>query len=156
MTEMMKRLAAATAILAAAGLAGSAFAQGPEAHHVTAAKLAEMSAKIKDGLSTNLVPTGPNATVMIVARDKDGEVEVHDKLSDEIIARKGNASIRVGGKVEGNHVTAPNEHRGGKTTGGTVYKLAPGDVIFIPAGMPHQMLVPKGTRFDYMAIKFPG
>ncbi len=152
----MKRFGMAAAVLSAAGLAGSAAAQPGEVHYIPAAKLAAMTAKIENGLASVAVPTGSNAVVLIEARDKDGEPEIHDKIGHEIIARRGAASILVGGKVEGDHLKVPNEHRGGKIVGGAVYKLAPGDVIWVPAGTPHQMLIPKGKRFTYMTVKYPG
>ncbi len=37
-----------------------------------------------------------------------------------------------------------------------VYDFNPGDAIYIPVGVPHQVLVPKGTTVTYMAVKFPG
>jgi mannose-6-phosphate isomerase-like protein (cupin superfamily) len=137
------------------GLAGAANAQtGQEPVRVPAAELAAKVASLKDGLVSFPVPTGPFATVLMVRRDRDGEVEVHTKLADELIAREGHAQILVGGTVAGNHQTAPNEMRGGAITGGKVYDLNPGDVIWIPIGMPHQMLVKKGASFSYMAVKF--
>ena len=54
----------------------------------------------------------------------------------------------------GIQITSPEEMRGGAITGGKVYDLNPGDVIWIPIGMPHQMLVKKGTSFSYIAVKF--
>jgi hypothetical protein len=32
--------------------------------------------------------------------------------------------------------------------------MGPGDVLWIPAGAPHQSLVPKGGDFRYLAFKF--
>jgi mannose-6-phosphate isomerase-like protein (cupin superfamily) len=139
----------------ALGLAGAANAQtAGEVHYVPATELAAKVAALKDGLVSSPVPTGPGVTVLMVRRDRDGEVEVHAKLADELIARKGHARIRVGGTVAGNRQTAPDEMRGGTITGGEVYDLNPGDVIWIPIGMPHQMLVKKGGSFSYMAVKF--
>jgi hypothetical protein len=139
----------------ALGLVGAASAQtGQEPIRVPAAQLAAKVATLKDGLVSFPVPTGPAATILMIRRDRDGEVEVHTKLADELIAREGHARILVGGTVAGNRPTAPNELRGGAITGGQVYDLNPGDVIWIPIGMPHQMLVKKGTSFSYMAVKF--
>lgn len=141
----------------AALLGGVAMAQGADQPKlVTAKELDALAAKIPAGQASIPVPTGAKATVLMAHRDKDGEVEVHMKQADELIMREGRARIRVGGTVAGQRQTAPDEFRGGAITGGTVYDLNPGDVIYIPVGMPHQMLVAPGTTITYMAAKFPG
>jgi quercetin dioxygenase-like cupin family protein len=37
---------------------------------------------------------------------------------------------------------------------GQVYNLAPGDVLWIPAGIPHQVRVPTGSAIEYLVFKF--
>jgi mannose-6-phosphate isomerase-like protein (cupin superfamily) len=143
-----------TAGAAALGLAGAALAQpAGEGVYVPAAKLTAMVAKTKDGSVSARVPTGPGTTLLTAHRDADGQVEVHTKLNDEIVVRSGKATFLVGGKVDGNKETAPGEWRGGKITGGHPYPMGPGDVLWIPAGAPHQVVSPKGD-FYYLAFKF--
>jgi len=142
------------AVVLAVGFAAPAGAQAAdEGHYVSAAELGAMVAKTKDGLATAPVPTGPGATVLAARRDGVGEVEVHERLNDEFVVQAGHATVRVGGKVAGNRQTAPGEWRGGTITGGASYQLAPGDVLWIPAGSPHQV-TPKGGTFRYLAFKF--
>lgn len=141
--------------LVASALAGAAAAQGAgEAVHVPAAKLAAMVAKTTDGVATAPVPTGPGTTLLVARRDAEGLVEVHERLNDEFVVQAGRAGVLVGGKVSGNRQTAPGEWRGGKIDGARRYDLGPGDVLWIPAGAPHQVLVPKGGSFSYLAFKF--
>jgi mannose-6-phosphate isomerase-like protein (cupin superfamily) len=142
-------------LAAAAALAGGAAVAQPAAEgvHVTAAKLQAMVAKTTDGLATAPVPAGPGTTMLIARRDADGQVEVHERLNDEFVVRAGTATVLVGGKVEGNKQTAPGEWRGGKVSGAQAYQLGPGDVLWIPAGAPHQVLKPAGG-FTYLAFKF--
>jgi mannose-6-phosphate isomerase-like protein (cupin superfamily) len=140
--------------LAAAGFALSAAAQAPdEGHYLSAAALAKLPGKTKDGLATAPLPTGPGATVLAAKRDKPGMVELHEHQNDEFLVQSGHAIVRVGGKVTGNRQTAPGEWRGGTIEGGHAYQMAPGDVLWIPAGAPHQV-TPKGGAFRYLAIKF--
>ena len=149
----MKLMALTVGLLA---LTGVASAQIPgEGTRMTAAELAAAVAKVGPSGSVNApVPTGPGATVLIVRRDAAGEVEVHDKVNDEFVVQSGHASVRVGGKVEGARQTAPGEWRGGVITGGKLHALGPGDVLWIPAGSPHQVLAPKSGPFLYLAVKF--
>lgn len=109
---------------------------------------------ITKGALSASIPTGPGATVLVAHRDKTGDVEIHSKVNDELVVRAGRASVLIGPKVEGAKETAPNELRGGTIVGGKTYPLAPGDVIWIPAGLGHQLLVPAGGSVDYLAIKF--
>jgi mannose-6-phosphate isomerase-like protein (cupin superfamily) len=125
-----------------------------EGVYVPAAKIAASTAKTKDGLATAPVATGPGTTILAAHRDADGQVEVHTRLNDEFVVLAGHATVLVGGKVEGNKETAPGEWRGGKISGGKSYALGPGDVLWIPAGTPHQSLVPKGGDFRYLTFKF--
>jgi mannose-6-phosphate isomerase-like protein (cupin superfamily) len=143
-------------IAGVAALAGAAAAQAPdEGRLMTAAQLRAAVAKTGPGGSVNApVPTGPGATVLAVKRDATGEVEVHTKLNDEFVVLDGHASVRVGGKLEGARETAPGEWRGGTISGGHSYELAPGDVLWIPAGAPHQVLATKAAPFLYLAVKF--
>ncbi|HEX2817271.1 MAG TPA: AraC family ligand binding domain-containing protein [Phenylobacterium sp.] len=143
-------LLAATAVAAL----GTGARAADQAHRVTGVEITAMVATLKDGLATAPLPTGPGAVVLAARRDRDGEVEVHEHLSDELVVRSGHAVFRVGGTVAGNRQTAPGEWRGGAMTGGDLYRLGPGDVLWIPAGMPHQALVDKGGAFSYLAIKF--
>jgi mannose-6-phosphate isomerase-like protein (cupin superfamily) len=126
-----------------------------EPQYVSSKDLSALVAKPKDGLVSIAVPTGPDYTVLVAHRDKTGEVEIHTKFDDEFVVRAGRASVLIGAKVEGAKETAPNELRGGTVVDGKTYDLAPGDVIWIPAGLGHQVIVPNGGSFEYLAIKFP-
>ncbi len=37
--------------------------------------------------------------------------------------------------------------------GGTKQEVAAGDVVHIPAGVPHQMLLPQGGTITYFVVK---
>jgi mannose-6-phosphate isomerase-like protein (cupin superfamily) len=150
----MKMLAVPLAIAGLALAALPAAGQAPdEGHFVSARQLQALVANSKDDPAIAPLPTGPGATVLAARRLKAGEVEVHDHLNDEFVVQSGHAVVRVGGRVSGNHQTAPGEWRGGAITGGHSYQLAPGDVLWIPAGSPHQV-TPKGGAFRYLAFKF--
>jgi len=49
--------------------------------------------------------------------------------------------------------TEPNEVRGPSIKGGERKPLAAGDVVHIPAKIPHQLLVPAGKEFTYFVMK---
>jgi mannose-6-phosphate isomerase-like protein (cupin superfamily) len=94
-----------------------------------------------------------NFTSMVARRDAPGEPEVHADWNDIFIAQDGEATLLYGGKVEGGHDTTPGEGRGGKIVGGKSQKLGAGDMVIIPAGMPHQTNATSDKTFTYMVIK---
>ncbi len=123
--------------------------------YFTAAQLASQVSHPVDGFAAKQFMNAPSSNVLIVRREKNGETEVHMALNDIFVVKSGHAKITVGGRVTGNRETAPKEWRGGEITGGTDYSLAPGDVLFIPAGIPHQVLVPNKSSITYVTVKTP-
>jgi mannose-6-phosphate isomerase-like protein (cupin superfamily) len=86
-------------------------------------------------------------------RDKNGVVEVHEKLVDVLVVQSGEATLVVGGTVVGGKTTAPGEIQGQSIKGGTSNKVGPGDVIHIPAGVPHQFFLDPGKQITYFVVK---
>lgn len=149
-----KRLGFALAGLVLSAGALTAATERPGPFRLTATEIEKLVANTTSGLASRALPTGAGGPVVVVARrEQPGEAEVHDGFNDIFVAHSGRASVLVGGKIEGQRQTAPGEWRGGKITGAETYELAPGDVLWIPAGLPHQVIVPKGSAFTYMAFK---
>jgi mannose-6-phosphate isomerase-like protein (cupin superfamily) len=145
-----KLLAAAVFVLASS----SAGAQGTAPFKLSAADLDRMVATPGDGSAKGTVPVGEKGPlVLVLRRIKDGEAEVHDHLNDLFVVRSGRATVLIGGAVAGNRQTAPGEWRGGTIIGADRFEIGPGDVLWIPAGLPHQVLVPRGGDFRYLAFK---
>jgi mannose-6-phosphate isomerase-like protein (cupin superfamily) len=123
--------------------------------YFTAAALASQTAHPTDGLASNQFLNGPGAHVYVLRRDKTGVTEVHMALNDIFVVKSGHAKITIGGQVAGNKEEQPSEWRGGEITGGTDYSLAAGDVLFIPAGVPHRVLVAPKASITYLVVKTP-
>ena len=79
----------------------------------------------------------PEYAISFNRRTGAGQVEVHDRDTDTFYLLDGTATLVVGGTMVGGTTTAPNQQRGTSITGGTTYQLRKGDVIVIPAGVPH-------------------
>jgi mannose-6-phosphate isomerase-like protein (cupin superfamily) len=127
----------------------------PKIQFFSAAQLKAQVAHPVKGIAGNQFLNGPGSIVYILRRDKTGEAEVHMAFNDIYVVESGHAKITVGGQVTGNRETLPTEWLGGDISGGTDYSLAPGDVLFIPAGAPHKVLVsPKGS-ITYVLVKTP-
>jgi uncharacterized protein GlcG (DUF336 family)/mannose-6-phosphate isomerase-like protein (cupin superfamily) len=70
-------------------------------------------------------------------RDGPGLVEIHDEDADLIYVLEGTATLLTGGKALNLKTVAPGEHRGTDLEGGETRHLVKGDVLVIPAGVPH-------------------
>jgi uncharacterized protein GlcG (DUF336 family)/mannose-6-phosphate isomerase-like protein (cupin superfamily) len=71
-------------------------------------------------------------------RVEPGQAEIHTLDTDVIYVVDGSATLVTGGKAIGTKEVAPNEIRGTKIEGGDEHRIAKGDVIIIPNGVPHQ------------------
>jgi quercetin dioxygenase-like cupin family protein len=78
-----------------------------------------------------------NYRVHVFHRDKAGEVEVHTKDTDVFYILEGSATLATGGIMVAGKETAPSEMRGASIEGGVVRQITKGDVLIIPANVPH-------------------
>jgi quercetin dioxygenase-like cupin family protein len=100
--------------------------------------------------------TGPDHRVSILRRTGAGQVEVHEKETDIFYILDGEATFMTGGKVIGGKTTEPGEIRGTDLMGGETFHLTKGDVIVIPAGMPHWFkAVPQAIRYHMVKVIKP-
>lgn len=94
----------------------------------------------------------PDLTVLISHRATAGEVEIHDKETDTFYVLDGSATLVTGGTMVGGRKSAANQQRGKSITGGETRQLVKGDVVVIPAGIPHWFKeVPRSI--DYYVVK---
>lgn len=95
-----------------------------------------------DKVATSLAKGGDlvkaqDLIVLGAHRNGTGQVEVHDRETDVMYVVDGEATIVTGGTMLGGKVTAPGQSRGTDIQGGRSQHLAKGDVMVIPAGIPH-------------------
>jgi ribosomal protein L16 Arg81 hydroxylase len=113
----------------------------------------ELAAKVVHGSGPPFeVPGTAGYKVLVIERTSTGDAEVHMEWNDVIVVQHGQAKFLVGGQIKGNHETSPGEWRGGEMTGAKEYSLAEGDLLLIPAGLPHKAIVTEGA-FAYLAVK---
>ena len=85
-------------------------------------------------------------------RDKPGQVEVHEQEMDVLYITDGTATFVYGGKMVGGKNSRPGQWLGTDITGGTTQKLVKGDVVVVPAGMPHWFKEVPG-QVSYYVVK---
>jgi mannose-6-phosphate isomerase-like protein (cupin superfamily) len=86
-------------------------------------------------------------------REVDGKAELHKVKADVIVIQTGKATLVTGGEVIDPKDTGPNEIQGSGIKDGVKHEVGPGDVIEIPAGVPHQFFVAPGTQITYLVVK---
>lgn len=85
-------------------------------------------------------------------RDGPGEAEVHLTDSDIFYVLEGSASFVTGGEVIEPRNLTTTEIRGSALRGGEERRIARGDVIMIPRGVPHWFKSVEGP-FKYYVVK---
>ncbi len=90
---------------------------------------------------------------MLAFREKSGGGELHQNFADMFVILDGRATVVTGGSVVDQKIVGPGEIRGKSVEGGTREEVKAGDVVHIPAGMPHQTLVADGDTVTYFVVK---
>ena len=106
-----------------------------------------------DGSASETVDNYPRHYTMLAFRSRSGGGELHENFTDLFYILEGHGALVTGGKVADAKTTAPGEVRGSAVKDGSRQEFKTGDVVHIPAGVPHQMLVPDGETVTYFVIK---
>jgi uncharacterized RmlC-like cupin family protein len=144
------------AILAVMALAGQSGTTGVHIWRSTdiAAKGKILAGKLDaQKVASEVIATEGNRTFMIAHREGSGLAEWHEKQADIIVISAGHITMVYGGTIVDGKTTAPGEMRGASIQGGTEAALGPGDVLHIPAKVPHQMKLAPGATVTYFVTK---
>lgn len=90
---------------------------------------------------------------LMVHRDGRGDAEYHALYSDIMFIESGHGTLTYGGTMIHPRDTAPDEKRAPGIQGGMEKQLAPGDVVTIPAKLPHWVTPRAGETIDYFVLK---
>jgi mannose-6-phosphate isomerase-like protein (cupin superfamily) len=131
-------------------LAGVAVAAEPPTAPPTEVVILD-HAKVDDAFAKGL-PLLINSRYKVQAgrRVVGGEVEYHEHDTDLLYFIEGEATMVTGGKMVEQRTTGTGEIRAKDITGGVTRHLAKGDIIVIPAGVPHWFKEVKGTCLYYV------
>ena len=129
------------------------------------------SAKDLDGLSNslsdqvgpnnaailnNIIQEGGYYAAMVHREAGPGFSERHAAWADLYFVVSGSATIATGGSIVDKTEYALGEVRGTSIEGGTVRRIGKGDVVHIPAGLPHYVMVGEGEEITYFIFKAQG
>ena len=92
-------------------------------------------------------------SVYLVLRGKTGTAEIHETESDVQISVRGRATSVMGGELLNPEQLPRKQIRGASIQDGLERELAPGDIMHIPPGLPHQLLIDASESYMYLLIK---
>ena len=155
---MMTRVLRASAVFAAALFASVTWAQTATVDHLSQADILAKAQQIAPqaadtGIATIKLSEYPGHYTMIALRTKSGVAEIHEEFADFLFVVRGKATLVTGGTVPDSKTVSPGELRGASVQGGSNISLAVGDVVHIPAKVPHQLLLAGHGEFVYFVIK---
>lgn len=130
----------------------SGFASGADVQAQLRQMLAEM--KPDQGFMWRpLVRDGATVTAIEIWK-KPGRPAVHPAEAEYAIVLEGSGTLVSGGAMADPKVSNANLVEGSRIEGGATRPLGPGDVILIPAGVPHWFGI-TGDRLVLLGIKLP-
>ena len=135
-------------IVGAVGVSGAASAQqDEELAMVAAAAVSSGPAAVSYFPAANVTAAFDKGSVLFnegrsymvhaSRREKSGQAEIHTQDADVIYVLDGTATMVTGGAAVGAKTIEPGELRGSAITGGETRELKKGDVMIVPAGVPH-------------------
>jgi len=134
-------------------------AQTLQSDHWSKAQLLERAKHLQeqaakgDGSASETLEKYPHHYTMLAFRQKSGGGELHQNFADMFVILDGHATVVTGGSVVDQKTVSEGEIRGKSVEGGTRQEVRAGDVVHIPAGMPHQTLVADGDTVTYFVVK---
>ena len=146
-----------------AGLSGGAHLGAAELRALTDS-LSALAAR-QPGRQVPGRPLHRDSTVsmFLLRRDTSSRPEIHDHVTEIFVLQTGRAVVISGGRAEGAGPMEPGEWNGGqivpdKTDGAEIRPIVrravgPGDIVMMPARVPHQIVVESGGSVTYLVIK---
>jgi mannose-6-phosphate isomerase-like protein (cupin superfamily) len=91
--------------------------------------------------------------ISLSVRSSSGGAEVHAHYDDVFVVTEGKATLITGGTVIDGKTENDGETKGTGILNGKSQVIAIGDVVHIPAGTPHQIMIADGDVYGAIVIK---
>jgi mannose-6-phosphate isomerase-like protein (cupin superfamily) len=146
-------------IFAVAALAIPSFAQtGSKAEVFSgkdiAAQLATLAQASKaSGSNGATLGDYTSHAIKLSVRTANGGAEIHAHYDDIFVVTEGKATLITGGTVTNAQSGNDGETKGSSIQGGKSQTITKSDVVHIPAGTPHQLIIAPGDLFSTIVVK---
>jgi hypothetical protein len=121
------------------------------------AKLIETAKASPTGLAVGRLEDYGNDYTLLIVRVHTGDAERHQFFADQIVITKGTITLITGGTMQNEHPNEgagrPGETLGSGIDGGKEVILNAGDIVHIPAGIPHWVKLAPDTTATYLVFK---
>jgi mannose-6-phosphate isomerase-like protein (cupin superfamily) len=117
------------------------------------AKHLQVLAAQGDGSASETLEKYPHHYTMLAFRQHSGGGELHQNFADIFYILDGHATVITGGHLVEEKASGAGEIRGKGVEGGSRQDVKAGDVVHIPAGMAHQMVLADGASVTYFVVK---
>ena len=91
--------------------------------------------------------------VKLSVRASSGGAEIHAHYDDIFFVTDGSATMITGGQVQNAKASPDGETKGSGIEGGIRQMIRKGDVVHVPAGTPHQLILAPGETYSSIVIK---
>ena len=110
-------------------------------------------AKYGDGSATETIREYPQHVAMLSVRNRSGDAEIHGNFAHVFYVLAGTATLVTGGTLFRARIVEPGETRGDSIQGGTNQELRAGDIVHVPPGIPHQILIAGEKPITCLVVK---
>jgi len=114
---------------------------------------AEFASRRKTLGETVLMSSDEKTFYIFVHRTENSRPEVHARWDDLVIVKSGSGAIEMGDSLVGSEFRAAGERIGGKFHRSYQIVVHAGDIVRIPAVVPHAFIVSGKEPLDYLVIK---
>lgn len=91
--------------------------------------------------------------IMLSVRTASGAAEIHADYDDIFLVTEGKADLVTGGNVVDAKMDSHGETKGRSIRNGKSQTIVKGDVVHIPAGVPHQLILAPGSEYSSIVMK---
>jgi mannose-6-phosphate isomerase-like protein (cupin superfamily) len=146
-------------ILAAAAFAVPALAQTGSSAEVFSGKdvAAQLTALVEkarpSGSSGATLGDYKSHAIKLSVRTASGGAEIHAHYDDIFVVTDGSATLITGGTVADAKTGADGETKGTRIQEGKSQSITKSDIVHIPAGTPHQLIIAPGDTFSTIVVK---
>ena len=132
-------------------------AREPQATFVTARQIDAAAraakAKLRDGVWYSTFDNNKLFSTGVVRRTIPTLAEEHAGWTDVWYIIRGEGTVVTGGSLEEPKTESAGELRGRGISGGVEHHVAPGDVLTVPAGVPHWVSKISSKEIVYLMVK---
>jgi mannose-6-phosphate isomerase-like protein (cupin superfamily) len=95
----------------------------------------------------------PSHSIRLSVRTASGGAEAHAHYDDIFVVTQGSATLITGGAIENAQIDRHGETKGRDIRNGRSRTIGKDDIVHIPAGTPHQLIIAPGGVFSSIVVK---